>query len=93
MAERVEKAATDILRIELGSLEEWMGDQQVRLSDDIVNLGKVYENNKANLASTNAFKESEILSMVNPIQAKSDERQRAYDDYAELIRKSKSIYD
>ena len=42
MAERVELAATDTLRLELGALEEWMGDQQVQLSDDIVKLGKVY---------------------------------------------------
>ena len=43
MAERVEQAATDILRLELGSLEDWIGEQQVQLSSDIVNLGKVYE--------------------------------------------------
>ena len=33
MAERVESAATEILKNELGALEEWMGDQQVKLSD------------------------------------------------------------
>lgn len=58
MAERVEQAATDILRLELGSLEDWIGDQQVQLSSDIVKLGKVYEQNKSNLSDTNAFKES-----------------------------------
>jgi len=43
MAERVEQTATDILRLELESLEEWIGDQQVQISSDIVKLGKVYE--------------------------------------------------
>lgn len=56
MSNRVEQAATDILRLELSSLEDWIGEQQVHLSDDIVKLGKVYDDNKANLQATNAFK-------------------------------------
>ena len=92
MSNRVEQAATDILRLELSSLEDWIGEQQVHLSDDIVKLGKVYDDNKANLQATNAFKQSEILSMVSPIQQRSNERQAFYDSYGQLIRRSKDIF-
>lgn len=32
MADRVEQVAADILRVELGSLEDWIGEQQISLS-------------------------------------------------------------
>ena len=92
MADRVEQASADILRLELGSLEEWIGDQQVQVSDDIVKLDKVYNETKSNLESTNSFKSNEIASMVDPIQARINEKQAAYDSYGGLIRRSKDIY-
>ena len=58
MAERVEQAAADILKLELGSLEEWVGEQQVDLSNSIVKIGKAYDENRASLAGTNSFTES-----------------------------------
>lgn len=92
MSDRVEQASTDILRLELGALEEWMGDQQVQISDDIVGLNKVYDENKNNLEKTNSFKANEVSSMVDPIQARANERQVAYDSFGDLIRRSKDIY-
>mgnify|MGYP000622125809 CR=1 FL=1 len=92
MAERVEKTAADILRLELGSLEEWIGDQQVQLSSDIVKIGTVYEENKTGLLSTGSFNEAEINAQLAPIQDRSNEKQKAYDSYGELIRRSKNIY-
>ena len=92
MSDRVEQASTDILRLELGALEEWIGDQQVQISDDIVSLNKVYDENKNNLEKTNSFKAYEVSSMVDPIQTRANERQAAYDSYGALIRRSKDIY-
>lgn len=92
MAERVEQAAADILKLELGSLEEWVGEQQVDLSNSIVKIGKAYDENRASLSATGSFTESEILSHLNPIQKRADEKQVAYDSYSELVKRSKDIY-
>jgi hypothetical protein len=69
-----------------------MGDQQVQISETIVQLGKVYEENKANMEKTNAFKPFEIISMVEPIQIRSTERQASYDTFNDFINRSKNIY-
>jgi hypothetical protein len=92
MAERVEQAAADILKLELGALEEWIGEQQVGLSNDIVRIGKAYEETRSNLLSTGAFSEGEIASNLDIIQARSSEKQKAYDSYQDLIHRSKNIY-
>ena len=72
MAERVEKAAADILRLELGSLEDWIKEQQTQISKDIVNIDSVYELSKNNLISTNAFRHEEIQDQLKPIQDRSN---------------------
>lgn len=64
----------------------------MHLSNDIVKLGKVYDENKANLNSTKCFSREEIEAQVEPIQTRSNEKQKAYDDFGELIRRSKNIY-
>ena len=92
MADRVEQASADILRLELGALEEWIGEQQVQVSEDMIKLDKVYSDNKRNLESTNSFKPSEVAAMIDPIQARINEKQSAYDSYGALIRRSKDIY-
>jgi len=92
MAQRVEQAAADILKLELGSLEEWVGEQQVELSNSIVKIGKAYDENRSSLSSTASFTESEILAYLNPIQKRADEKQAAYDSYGELVKRSKDIY-
>ena len=92
MARRVEQAAADILKLELGSIEEWVGEQQVELSKSIKNIGNAYDINRANLADTNAFTESEILANLAPIQKRANEKQEAYDKYGDLVKRSKDIY-
>lgn len=76
----------------MGALEEWIGEQQVQVSEDMVKLDKVYFDNKKNLESTNSFKPSEVSAMIDPIQARINEKQSAYDSYGALIRRSKDIY-
>lgn len=92
MSERVEQAAADILKLELGSLEDWAGEQQVDLSRAIVDIGKAYDENRSSLSATGSFTESEILALLKPIQKRADEKQAAYDSYNDLIKRSKDIY-
>ncbi len=57
LSERVEEAATQILKDQISSIEEWIGEQQAKYSEDKEKIVKAYEENRASLLGTGSFTE------------------------------------
>ena len=92
MAGKIEEAAADILKNEVSSLQQWVKDQQKTLQEDIKKIETAYEDTRANLLSTGAFSEEEVKNQLTAVQKKAEDKKDVYDNYEELLNKSKSIY-
>jgi len=92
MAKKVEEAAAAILKDELGSLEEWIKDQQKNLKDEIAKIEEAYENTRKSLLDTGAFNEEEVKNQLSSVQKKADEKKQVYENYEGLLTRSKEIY-
>ena len=92
MAGRVEEAAAEILKNELSTLEGWVRDQQLRLEEDIKKIETVYETTRSSLLSTGAFNEDEVKDQLASVQLKAQSKKEVYQNYEDLLARSKSIY-
>ena len=92
MASKVEEAAAAILKDELGSLEDWIRDQQNTLKDEIMKIEGAYEETRKNLLSTGAFSEDEVRDQITAIQKKASVKKEVYDNYEDLLNRSQNIY-
>lgn len=92
MAAKVEEAAAAILKDELGSLENWIRDQQNNLKDEIMKIEGAYEETRKNLLATGAFSEDEVKDQLSAVQKKADAKKETYDNYEDLLKRSQNIY-
>jgi hypothetical protein len=92
LSERVEEAATQILKDQIGGIESWIGEQQAKYAEDKERIDKAYEENRKSLLSTGSFTEDEVKDHLVNIQRKSEEKQATYDKYADLLSRCKGIY-
>ena len=92
MAERVEGAAGSILKEELGTLEDWIREEQEKLSNNIIKVEKAHQESKKTLTGTGFFDDSLVDKNLSFVSAKQAEMQSAYENYANLLKNSQNIY-
>ena len=92
VSEKIEEASSAILKSELESLESWIGEQQSKLEEEVKQIRKAYEDNRASLAATGAFTDDEIKDQLAAVEKKAQDKQQIYDEYGELLDKSRAIY-
>jgi len=92
LSEKVEEAATQILKEQIKSIEKWIGEQQQKYAEEKEKIDNAYEENRKTLLSTGSFTEDEVKDHLVNIQKKADQKQATYDNYAGLLSRCQNIY-
>lgn len=78
---KIEEACSAVLRENLREAEEWIGEQQKSVQEQIEKIENAHHETKNTLALTGTFSEAEIDGQLRLIQQKKAALQAVYDDY------------
>lgn len=88
----LETASSKILKDELVTLEDWIQNEQARLSNEISTVDQCLEETQKSLESTKAFSVDEIANQLKLIKKRITEKQSQLDHYGVLLTRSRNIY-
>ena len=89
---RIEEACSAVLKDDLRQAEEWIGEQQKAVQEQIDKISSAYSETKHTLSSTGTFSESEIEQQLEMIDKKKSDLQGTYDNYDSLRERAARIY-
>ena len=90
---KIEEACSAVLKEDLQQAEEWIGEQQKGIQEQIDKISNAYNETKATLSSTGTFSESEIEKQLEMIEKKKVDLEGIYDSYGVLQKRAARIYD
>ena len=62
------------------------------MKEGIAKIEEAYENSRKTLLATGSFSEDEIKNQLANVQKKAEEKRQVYENYEELLTRSREIY-
>ena len=89
---KIEEACSAVLKDDLRQAEEWIGEQQKAVQEQIDKISSAYNETKHTLSVAGTFSESEIEKQLEMIEQKKSDLQGTYDNYDSLREQAAKIY-